>query len=404
MRIAVYHNLPSGGAKRALLEFTSRLSDRHRFDVFTLMSADHDFADLRPFVENHRTFEFHPLPLMKSPFGRINNGARIIDLFRLARIGRSVARRIESTGYDVAFVHPCRFENSPSVISALTKLPAVFYCQEPLRVLYEDTPSRPYLAEHASRRKHLDRLDPLPGLYRSLLKHRDRSNLMRADSVLVNSEFSRENIRDTYGVDPLVSYLGVDIEKFRPTGIGKERILLSVGSMTPLKGFDFLVRATARLPEGKRPPLYIISNFENPPERRYMEDLSRELTVDLRLVGNVDEEGLVGLYNRATAVVYAPIREPFGLVPIEAMSCGTPVVAVREGGVQESVLHEHTGFLTDRDPKMFAEAVERLLDDPALADEFGRNGRDHVEQHWSWDRATATLEKHLAVSAGNVLN
>jgi glycosyltransferase involved in cell wall biosynthesis len=404
MKIAVYHNLPSGGAKRALLEFTSRMSGRHHLDVFSLTSADHGFADLRPFVHKYRTFEFRPLPLMQSPFGRINNGARILDLFRLARVNRSVARKIDASGYDVAFVHPCRFENSPSVISELGRIPTVFYCQEPLRVLYEETPPRPYLTRHAARRKHLDRLDPLPGLHRAFLKKRDRSNLLRAGAVLVNSEFSRDNIRNTYGVRPLVSYLGVDIEKFKPRAIGKERILLSVGSMTPLKGFDFLVRATALIPEEKRPPLCIISNFENPPERKYMEDLSTELRVDLRLAGNVDEEGLVGLYNRAIAVVYAPIREPFGLVPIEAMACGTPVVAVREGGVPESVLHEQTGFLTDRDPEVFARAVEGLLDDPTLAEEFGRNAREHVVRHWSWERATATVEKHLSASAGNALN
>jgi glycosyltransferase involved in cell wall biosynthesis len=91
--------------------------------------------------------------------------------------------------------------------------------------------------------------------------------------------------------------------------------------------------------------------------------------------------------------------EPFGLVPLEAMSCGTPVVGVREGGVQESIIHEHTGLLVKRDPEKFALAVQRLLSDKDLADEYGRNGREHVLKNWTWEQSVDSLEKYLFACA-----
>ncbi len=65
-------------------------------------------------------------------------------------------------------------------------------------------------------------------------------------------------------------------------------------------------------------------------------------------------KNLVLLYNKANLVVYTPYQEPFGLVPLESMSCGTPVVGVNDGGVMETVTNGKTGILTERDTKIFA--------------------------------------------------
>ena len=307
-------------------------------DVFTLDTANHDFADVRPHVAAHHVLPFRPLPLLQSPFGRLNQVVRAIDLTRLAGPGRAVAQRIDEGGYDVAFVHPCRFEQSPDVLRHLRRTPSVYYCQEALRLLYETMPARPYDDRAIGRRRLLNRVDPLPRLYRRRLKAVDRGNLRAAGTVLVNSRFMAATIHGVYGVEAQVSYLGVDPAHFRPLGLERQPFVLSVGSLTPLKGFDFLVEALSRCAPGRRPRLVIVSNFENSPERAYLEALAAERQVDLQLVGQATEDDLVRLYNQAAVVAYAPVREPFGLVPLEAMACGTPVVAVAEGGIPESVV------------------------------------------------------------------
>lgn len=395
MRIAVYHDLPSGGAKRTLYESVRRLAQRHQVDVFTLESADHIFGDLRPYVAQHRVYPFAPLRLLQSPFGRANQAIRIADLRRLNGLGREVARDILVGGYDVAFINPCRFENAPSVLRHLESVPSVYYCQEPPRLLYESIPARPYDDSQSRRRRMLNHVDPMLKLYRSILARVDRRNVLNADRVLANSRFMRDVVNSIYGIDARVSYLGVDTEWTQPRKLDKEAFVLSVGSLTPLKGFDFLIEALASIPAERRPPLTIASNFQNPPERAYLEALARERGVALNLAGNVSDEALVTLYSRARLVAYAPVREPFGLVALEAMACGTPVVAVAEGGILETVLHEHTGLLTEREPTAFAEALMRLYENPVLAETYGRNGRECVLRRWSWVQAAETLETHL---------
>ncbi|MEI2608548.1 MAG: glycosyltransferase [Candidatus Promineifilaceae bacterium] len=118
-----------------------------------------------------------------------------------------------------------------------------------------------------------------------------------------------------------------------------------------------------------------------------MTELALKHGVNLSFRVDVSESELVELYNRARAFVYAPILEPFGLTPVEAMACGLPVVAVREGGVRESVVNEQTGFLVDRDPVKFALKLTQLLQDDYLGNQLGKNGRKHVMDCWTWPHA-----------------
>lgn len=395
MRIAFFHNLSSGGAKRAAAEMAKRLALRHRVDAYALSCSEHDFADLRPHVATHHVLTFAPRRLLQPPFGRLNQAIRCADLVRLNRVARTVAARIDGGGYDVALVHPCQFEQAPGVLRHLQRTRSVYYCQEPRRALYEPMPSRPYDDHHVGRRRFLNRFDPLPTTYRWMLRRRDCTNMRSASSVLVSSRFMADTARRLYDVETEVSPLGVDVDVFRPTGEEKRHLVLSVGSLTPLKAFDFLVEAMAHYPPRRRPVLVIVSNFQNGPERSYIEALAQRRAVDLQLLTNVSDPQLVRLYNEAKVVAYAPRREPFGLVPLEAMACATPVVAVAEGGIPESVVDGETGALVDRDPQRFAAAIQQVVEQPALSCRYGENGRSHVLGHWTWERSVAVLEEHL---------
>ncbi len=395
MKIGVFHNLPSGGAKRTLQEQVRRLAQEHCVDVFSISSADHEFADLRPFVHGHRIFNFIPSPLFPSPFGRINQISRIVDLLRMHALTRHISGEIQQNQFDVLMVHPCQYENASSILRHLKKMPTIYYCHEPLRLVYERMPERPYDREESSRRKFFNSLDPLPASYREFRRRLDLVNTRSAGIVLVNSKYVQSTVREIYRVDAQVSYHGVDTNVFKPLGLEKGNFVLSVGSLTPLKGFDFLIEVLSKMNGDFRPELVIASNFQNPLEHEYLLQLADSFGVKVRFLSNVSDQYLVELYNRARVTVYTPIREPFGLVSLESMACGTPVIAIREGGIQETILDGVTGYLIERDVKEFAQGLQRMLDDESLSYTMGLRGREHVLQHWSWEKSINSLDGYL---------
>jgi glycosyltransferase involved in cell wall biosynthesis len=214
--------------------------------------------------------------------------------------------------------------------------------------------------------------------------------------VLVNSVFIHEQAKKIYGIDPIVSYHGVDTNTFYPNPErGTGSYVLSVGAIQPHKGYDFLIDSFSYLDERSRPSLHLVGNMKNSSEVDALRSLAKEKNVDLHIEVGIDQNTLVRKYNEAILVAYAPYNEPFGLVPLEAMACGKPVVGIREGGIKETVIDNCTGFLVDRDPKKFAEAVQTLMNNSSLADSFGRNGREQVLEKWSWEKSVSNLEQHF---------
>ncbi len=393
MKLAIYHNLPSGGGKRALHEMARRLAARHELNIYTLSTAEHDFCDLRPYCAQHNVFSFRPLPLAQRPFGRLNQGIRSLDLLRLEKVQRRIAAQIDQGGYDVVFVHNCQYSQSPGLLKFL-RTPSVYYCQEPPRLLYEPPAERPY--NRFSPAQRLGNLvDPFPGLYRRTLRRLDRANALAAGKVLVNSHYSRETLYRTYGIFAHVGRLGVDMERFRHLSLDKEPRVVSVGALVPNKGFDLVIRSLAQIEASQRPALTIISNAVNPPEYDYLVELAGSLGVAVDFRAGVSDDALIETYNRALLTVYAPVMEPFGFVPLESMACGTPVVGVNEAGVRETVRHEETGLLVERDPAAFARAIIGLLADRPRLARLGQQGREVVLAQWRWDAAMQTIEEHL---------
>jgi glycosyltransferase involved in cell wall biosynthesis len=242
----------------------------------------------------------------------------------------------------------------------------------------------------------LDAIDVLEKLYRRALRWIDQGSLRKATLVLANSCFAWTAIQRVYDVEAKVCYHGVDADLFRPQELSRNGSVLSVGALTSVKGFDFVIGGLATIPAERQPRLILVSNYQDPCERAYLEHLAREREVGVVFHTMVDEQQLVKLYNQAVLTVYAPIREPFGMVPLESMACGTPVVGVREGGVRETVVDGQTGILVDRDPEEFGRAVRTLLEDEELAERYGFQGRGHVVEKWTWEQAVQRLERHLS--------
>ncbi len=399
MKIAIYHDLPSGGAKRTLYETVKRLSPRHTLDVYALETANREFCDLTEFANEEFVFPFNPLKPFHSPFGRLNQLLRWIDLQKLDRLARKIAKKIDAGNYDAVLAQPCMWTQAPLVLLYL-KTPAIYYCHEPPRHLYYSRQA--YRETRAIGFQKLDQIDPFIPLYRTTARRMDKSATCAANLVLVNSIFIRDQVRRIYGLDPTISYHGVDTEIFKPEQTnGNENFVLSVGAIQQHKGFDFLIESLSHVSREIRPSLYLIGNMKNSMEQDILYGIAKEKGVDLHIEVGVDQATLVKRYNESMFVVYAPYSEPFGLVPLEGMACGKPIVGVDEGGVKETVIHQFTGLLVDRNAQKFGEAMQLLLQSPDLIARYGENGRMHVVENWSWDKAIKELERHLSEIRAN---
>lgn len=408
MKIAIVHNLLSGGAKRALHEFCKGLHRHgHTLDLYIPSLANEQFLPLAPYVQQVRRFPIVPFTLWQTRalplvLQYLNLPRRLLYLEHLKTLYRSMALQIDNGTYDLAFVHHCQVVQSPYVLRYL-RTPSVYYCQEPPRRLYEPAIPRPYTTVSLKQRIRKRWYAPANLLYRARVKHDDVRNARSASQVLVNSYFSRESIYRVYGVNARVVYLGVDSETFTPASEFQEpaRGVLAVGRTFPEKGYDFLIRALGHVPASRRPTLTIVADMNDPQEEAYLSTLAEQHGVNYRVYTDISDQELVHQYQRAALFVYAAVMEPFGLAPLEALACGLPVIAVKEGGVRETVRDGEVGFLTQRDPQDFSEKLLLLLDDAACCKQFGNAASAYIRQSWIWTRSIADLRKTFVALKDN---
>jgi len=391
MKIAVFHNLPSGGAKRALYGYVDYLDkEGHEVDVFVPSTANEEFLSLKNCANSLKIF-----PVEKTSRGYLYSSLKYvppfiksISLWDLEKTQKEIAEEINAADYDLVFSEQDQFTMTPFFLKYITK-PTVYYCPQP--------PRTEAILEAISQRKR--ELNPLKKLVFNYADNKDlkldKANISHAKYVLTNSYFTRESILRVYGVNSYVSYLGIDTDLFQPQECADENFVLSVGSCRPSKGYDFLIRSLALIDTEIRPELVIVSNYSEPGWEEYLKNLAYSLDVKLDILNLIDDEKLVSLYNRAKLVLYTPYLEPFGLVPLEALSCGTPVVAVKEGGVRETVIHQKTGLHTERDETLFAEATLKLLTDDDKRKEISKNGIKYVNGYWTLKHAGDRLSWHL---------
>jgi glycosyltransferase involved in cell wall biosynthesis len=160
-----------------------------------------------------------------------------------------------------------------------------------------------------------------------------------------------------------------------------EQFVLFVGTIEPRKNLETLVEAWAQVPG--RPPLVVAGGWGWRHEA--LRDKLGRLGAQLRLLGPVQPEELPGLYNLATCLAHPAWYEGFGLTPLEAMACGTPVVCSDAASLPE-VVGEAAILVAPDDVQGWRAALERVTGDPALRSELRRKGILRAAE-FAWDRS-----------------
>jgi glycosyltransferase involved in cell wall biosynthesis len=195
---------------------------------------------------------------------------------------------------------------------------------------------------------------------------------------------------------------GVDTDVFRPDGPHAPRTpdlhrLVYVGRLVERKGVGNLITALADIPYAE----LVVAGGPDPvevardPEVARLRDVAVSCGVADRVVfvGRQGREDVAALLRSADVAVCVPWYEPFGIVPLEAMACGVPVVGSAVGGLIDTVVHGQTGVhVPPRRPSAVAAIVNALLDQPSVRAQLGRAGAQRVRARYTWDRVAASTE------------
>jgi glycosyltransferase involved in cell wall biosynthesis len=405
MKIAIWHNLPSGGGKRALNHLVSGLLARgHSVESWSPPTAELSYLPLGGLINEHVIHLSWQEPQDRGRLSYLTGHYRDVagNIAAIDRHCERCAAEINAGGFDLLFANPCQFFRV-TAIGRFAKIPTVLYLQEPYRALYEASPRLPWLALPSrpgrswtprAINRSLKDLVSVQTLRLQAIEERD--NAATFDQILVNSYFSRESVLRAYGLDSRVCYLGVATERFRPLGLPRERVVVGLGAVHPSKGLETAIEALATIPEQQRPELHWIGNFADAPYQKEINALAKSLGVTFVAHVAVSDEEVVGLLNRAAVMIYTSRLEPFGLAPLEANACETPVVAIAEGGVRESIVDGLNGILIPgRRPEAIGQALLRFLEEPAWARTVGERARAHVVKNWSWERTAECVERSL---------
>jgi starch synthase len=247
----------------------------------------------------------------------------------------------------------------------------------------------------------------------------ERTAILDADAVIAVSKGTRDDILRVYPVDPErihVIYNGIDLTEYRKTSETSALVaagvdpavpyVLFLGRITRQKGVTHLVDAIPYLPPGTQ--VVLCAGAPDTPEigvemRQKVEAARQKNPRIVWIEKMMARPDAIQLYSHARVFCCPSVYEPFGIINLEAMACGAPVVASATGGIPEVVVDNETGFLVpfDQDPatslatqpekfaRDLAAKINDLLGDPEKCHRFGEAGRRRVEQKFSWTTIAA---------------
>ena len=308
---------------------------------------------------------------------------------------------IDSRNYSFVFLHHNKDYVQTPFLAKFLNTKTIYFCAEPQRQFYDKGLLKSIKSDKQSGKSIYtfltDLLDiPCKNYLSKKIKQLDYENIQYCDVVLTNSYYSYESILSAYGIVSKVVYLGGDVfpnENSNKISIKNQtkkqtkKQIISVGAINALKGFEFIINSIALVEKNIRPGLMIIGNSIDKVYSKKIEEIAINKNVKLNIKVNVSDDDLYKYLKQSYLFIYTPFLEPLGLAPLEAMSVGLPVIAVKEGGLRETVQDGKNGFLLDRNNNLFADAISKLILDENKHDLIKKQNVKTIRDFWNWEMA-----------------
>lgn len=281
-------------------------------------------------------------------------------------------------GYDLINAH-----GSPSEWLANNNSPLIWYCHSPNREAYD-------LYEWRMKKKSaLAKLAYIPSthIFRSI----EHSLVPRIDHIFTNSINVQKRIKKYFQRDSQVLYYGVDTEKY--SSKEPENFFLYPSRIAPEKDIEFCIRAFEIFSKKNPGHKLIIAGFlsDRQEHRIYYRHLVSLNVENVVFETNISDEELKDLYSRCITVLYSPIDEDFGLVPLEAMASSKICIAKNEGGPKETIINSVDGFLVEN-PISMAERMQWAIKNSEKIVDMGKKGHEKVKKYFCWENFFKTFD------------
>ncbi len=358
-----------GGAERVVL----KIAQHYRAKIY---AAEYDpYNTFEGFKELDIEVIGKQRMLKAMPYGRESQGLN----YGLSFYGLKLKEDYDVINAHIAPSHWIRKSNQR----------VLWYCHTPLRDVYDLYHYRLSLKKLHQKPVHI--------IGTKVVRMLDQGVVGNIERIVANSHNVRSRIIKYYGrKDATVLGGGIEYNDFKRGG--DDKYFLYPSRISPNKRQDFAIRAFnhfKRQVKGYKLKLVgpvsqdrLFQNYYNK-----IVALGNEVG-DVEIITNVKDSALNHLYSNCTAVLYPPLNEDYGLVPLEAMASHKPVIAVNEGGMRETIDNRKNGILVNSIEEM-GDAMKEVAENPSLAKELGRNGRENVVKHYSWRGFFKKFDKSL---------
>lgn len=357
MRIAIFHELPYGGARRAINEYAKEFKKNHSVDLFIVNDKKNKSEE--KFYSKIYFFSFIARNWKGNDWKtRIYKDS--IELVSLYRLNREIASAIDRNKYDIVLVSASKYIEAPFIMRFL-KTPFIFFLHDPFyRIIYD--PMLKISKDLDFIRYNYERLN------RFVRKILDRQNINKANLCILPSRFIANIFYKTYKKPYKIVYYGVNTSSFKPKKIDKDIDIFYIGSDHPMDGYSFFLES--------------VNIMKSNPK-------IKTILTNKEWISNDSE--LIELYQRSKVNFCSSYSEGLGAISLESMACGVPVIAVNEAGYKETIIDGVTGYLLPRDSRVFARKIDWLLSHPKEIEKMGNNARKIMMRDWSWNSRSIEL-------------